>query len=319
MTREIGVNTWVWVSPLTTDRLGEFAGRARDFGFDLLELPVEAQGDWDPGAAAEVVAEFGLGARVVGAMGPGRDLIDPRFRPDTQDYLRHCVEVAVQVGSPTVAGPFTAATGRVWRMDAGERTAVVRTLREALLPVAAFAAERDVTIAVEPLNRYETSIINTVEQGLDALDPLLGEGVGLALDSYHLSIEERSPAAAIRAAGEHCRVVQVCGNDRGPVGGDHTDWAAFFDALDDIDYLGPLTVESFTGDNDTIAVAASIWRPLAESQDALARSSAEFLTALQRARAGAHHEDHLPGHDNSSDHDHPAGHDRSSGTAEEQP
>lgn len=319
MEREIGVNTWVWVSPLTTDRLGGFAGRARDFGFDLLELPVEAPGDWDPPTAAEVVAEFGLGARIVGAMGSGRDLIDPRFRSDTQDYLRHCVEVAVHVGSPTVAGPFTAATGRVWRMDAGERTAVVRTLREALRPVAAFAAERGVMIAVEPLNRYETSIINTVEQGLDALDPLLGEGVGLALDTYHLNIEERSPAAAIRSAGEHCRVVQVCGSDRGPVGGDHTDWKAIFDALDDIGYRGPLTVESFTGDNDTIAVAASIWRPLAESQDALARSSAEFLTALQRARAGADHDDHVPGHDNSSSHDNPAGHDHSAETAEEQP
>lgn len=294
MTREIGVNTWVWLSPLTTDRLGESAARAHGFGFDLLELPVEEPGDWDPGSAAEVLAEVDMGARIVGAMGPGRDLIDPRLRPDTQDYLRHCVEVAVQVGSPTVAGPFTASTGRVWRMDSDDRSAVIKTLREALRPVAQYAAERGVTLAVEPLNRYETSIINTVEQGLEALEPLLSEGVGLALDSYHLNIEERCPASAIRSAGEHCRVVQVCGNDRGPVGGDHTDWNAFFDALDEIGYSGPLTVESFTGDNDTIAVAASIWRPLAETQDALARSSAEFLSAFQRARAGRHDSDQRP-------------------------
>ena len=283
--REIGVNTWVWTSPLTTQRLGDLADRARRFGFGLLELPVENPGGWDPGTAAEVLAGFGMGARIVGAMGPGRDLIDPRFRADTQEYLRHCVDVAVQVGSPTVAGPFTAATGRVWRMDPAERRAVIGVLREALRPVADYAAERSVTLAVEPLNRYETSIINTVDQGLDALDPLLGHGVGLALDSYHLNIEERSPADAIRAAGAHCRVVQVCGNDRGAVGGDHTDWWAFFDALDDISYAGPLTLESFTADNDTIAVAASIWRPLAKSQDELARSSAEFLTELQRRRA----------------------------------
>lgn len=221
-TREIGVNTWVWTSPLTTQRLGELADRARSFGFGLLELPVENPGDWDPGTAAEVLAGLGMGARIVGAMGPGRDLIDPVFRADTQDYLRHCVDVALQVGSPTVAGPFTAATGRVWRMGAAERRAVVETLREALRPVADYAADRLVTLAVEPLNRYETSIINTVDQALDALEPLLDCGVGLALDSYHLNIEERSPAAAIRAAGEHCRVVQVCGNDRGAAGGDHT-------------------------------------------------------------------------------------------------
>lgn len=284
--REIGVNTWVWVSPLTDARLGELADRARGFGFDLLELPVEHPHGWDAGAAAEALAASDMGARIVGAMGPGRDLIDETARADTQDYLRHCVDVAVRMGSPTVAGPFTARTGRVWRMDADERAGVLASLREALRPVAGYAAERGVALAVEPLNRYETSIINTVDQALEALDPLLGDGIGLALDSYHLNIEERSPAAAIRAAGPHLRVMQVCGNDRGPVGGDHTDWNAILDALDEVSYTGPLTVESFTSDNDTIAVAASVWRRLADSQDELARASAEFLGQLQRRRTG---------------------------------
>lgn len=144
--REIGVNTWVWTSPLTTQHLGDLADRARRFGFGLLELPVENPDDWDPATAAEVLAGYGMGARIVGAMGPGRDLIDPLYRADTQDYLRHCVDVALAVGSPTVAGPFTAATGRVWRMDAGERSRVVETLREALRPVADYAAERSVTL-----------------------------------------------------------------------------------------------------------------------------------------------------------------------------
>jgi len=79
--------------------------------------------------------------------------------------------------------------------------------------------------------------------------------------------------------------VQVCGNDRGPVGDDHLDWPAFLDALDDAGYVGPLNLESFTAHNDTIATAAAIWRPLAESQDALAERSFRHLTDLQEARA----------------------------------
>lgn len=284
MYRKLGVNTWVWVSPLDDELLPKIARKAQGFGFELLELPVEQLGGWDAGAAAEVLSSLNMGARVVGAMGTGRDLIDDRYRAETQDYLRHCVQVAERVGSPTVAGPFTARTGRVWRMDAADRAATVRTLLEALAPVAEFAAQRGVTLAIEPLNRYETSLINTVEQALDVLDPLLGAGVGLALDTYHLNIEERSTADAIRAAGEHCAVVQVCGNDRGPVGNDQTDWTAVFDALDDIAYEGALTLESFTGDNDTIATAASVWRPLADTQDDLARTSAEYLTQLQQQR-----------------------------------
>ncbi|QZY51089.1 sugar phosphate isomerase/epimerase family protein [Leucobacter tenebrionis] len=285
MQRQLGVNTWVWASPLDDAGLLAIAERASGIGYELLELPVESPGDWSPALAAERLAALGMGARVVGAMGEGRDLLDDALREATQRYLRHCVDVAVAVGSPTVAGPFTARTGRVWRMDAGERAAAIRTLREALRPVAGYAAERGVILAVEPLNRYETSLINTVEQALDALDPLFGAGVGIALDSYHLNIEERSPAEAIRAAGSRTAVVQVCGNDRGPVGPDHTDWSAFLDALDDAGYAGPLTLESFTGDNDTIATAASIWRPLADSQDELARTTFDFLTDLQQRRS----------------------------------
>ena len=287
MRRTLGVNTWVWASPLDDDALLRIAKRARGIGYELLELPVESPGDWSPTLAAERLGVLGMGARVVGAMGAGRDLLDDALCASTQAYLRHCVDVATSVGSPTVAGPFTARTGRVWRMNAAERSAAVARLREALRPVAAYAADRGVMLAIEPLNRYETSLINTVEQALDALEPLFdGNSVGLALDAYHLNIEERSPASAIRAAGRHLAVVQVCGNDRGPAGPDHTDWDAFFDALDDAGYSGALTLESFTGDNDTIATAASIWRPLAESQDELASITYDFLTDLQLRRSG---------------------------------
>lgn len=283
--RKLGVNTWVWASPVTDARLSALAPLARGFGYEVLELPIERPGDWTAEAVGEILAEYGMEARIVGAMGAGRDLLDDDYRSDTQDYLRHCVDVAAALGSPTVAGPFTARTGRVWRMGPEERAVAIRDLRLALTPVATYAGDRGITLAIEPLNRYETSLINTVDQALDALSPLLGTGVGLALDTYHLNIEERDPAAAVRTAGEHCAVVQVCGNDRGPVGGDHTDWHALFDALDDIDYRGALTLESFTADNDTIATAASIWRPLAESQDELARRSAEFLIDLQQQRS----------------------------------
>ena len=69
-------------------------------------------------------------------------------------------------------------------------------LRENLAPVVDHAAQAGVRIAVEPLNRYETSLLNTVDQTLDALDGLPAEHIGVALDTYHQNIEERDPAAA---------------------------------------------------------------------------------------------------------------------------
>ncbi|MBT2499463.1 sugar phosphate isomerase/epimerase [Agromyces sp. ISL-38] len=286
MRRTIGVNTWVWTSPLDDDSLVEIAAKAKSMGFGALELPVEQPGDWSPDAAAEVLAEHRLQPVVIGAMAPGRNLVAAPGSEvvATQNYLVHCIGVAERLGSRVVAGPFTSATGRTWRMDAEERESRYRELVGSLGPVVRAAERSGIRIAVEPLNRYETSLVNTVEQALQALGPMLGPGLGLALDSYHLNIEEKDVGDAIRAAGEHVAHVQVCGNDRGAVGDDHTDWPAFLDALDDIGYPGPLGLESFTGDNDTIAVAGSVWRPLAPSQDELAERSIRYLSALQDER-----------------------------------
>ncbi|MFJ6987229.1 MULTISPECIES: sugar phosphate isomerase/epimerase family protein [unclassified Streptomyces] len=274
----IGVNTWVWNSPLTDESLAELAPHVAALGFDVIELPVEQIGLWDPHRAAELLASLGLAASVVLVMPPGRELVTalPGTVRATQDYLRYCVDVAAAVGAPAISGPAYASVGRTWRLDTAQRKAAYAELRENLKPVLDHAGQHGVRVGVEPLNRYETSLINTVDQALDALP----EECGLALDTYHLNIEERIPHQAVRAAGARLVHLQVCGTDRGAPGGDHFDWAALTAVLRDIGYDGPLVIESFTPDNTSIAVAASVWRPLAATQDALAADGLAFLRTL---------------------------------------
>jgi D-psicose/D-tagatose/L-ribulose 3-epimerase len=277
----IGINTWVWVSPLTDDVVGDVLTHVADLGFDAVELPLEKAGDLSVDVVGAALERTGLAAYVVGAMAPGRDLVVTGASnvEATQDYLRACIDLAHGVGAPAVCGPFYASTGRVWRMSGEERLEAYAEWRANIAPVAEHAGERGVLIGIEPLNRYETSLVNTVAQGLDLLDGVPST-VGLALDSYHLNIEERSTAAAIRAAGDRLVHLQVCGSDRGAPGGDQTDWAALVAALGDVGYEGPLNIESFTADNASIAIAASIWRPLAATQDDLARDGLTFLRSL---------------------------------------
>ncbi|WP_255303664.1 sugar phosphate isomerase/epimerase, partial [Georgenia sp. 311] len=278
--RPIGVNTWVWTSPLTDESLRRLAPRVRDWGFDLIELPVEHLGDWDPQAAARLLADLGLGATVTLVMGEGSELVatDAETVRATQDYLRGVVDAAHAVGSPVIAGPAYASVGRTWRMGEEERRRCYAELAENLAPVAEHGRQAGVRIAVEPLNRYETSLLNTVDQALEALAPL--PDVGLLLDVYHLNIEERDVPAAIRRAGSRIAHVQVCANDRGAPGADHLPWPQILAALDDAGYTGPLCIESFTGENETIATAASIWRPLAVTQDAIAVDGLAHLKGL---------------------------------------
>lgn len=278
MRHAIGVNTWVWTSPLTDAALAELAPRIAGWGFDVVELPVENPGDWDPVRAHALLDDLGLAASVVLVMGEGRELVaaDATTVLSTQDYLRHVVDVAEVVGSPAIAGPAYASVGRTWRMSDDERRTRYSELRDGLAPVAEHAAAAGVRIGLEPLNRYETSLLNTVDQALDALDGL-PDTCGIALDIYHMNIEETDIPAAVRKAGPRLVHVQVCANDRGAPGADHLDWQGFLAALDDVGYGGPLVIESFTAENATIATAASVWRPLARTQDAIATDGLAFL------------------------------------------
>jgi D-psicose/D-tagatose/L-ribulose 3-epimerase len=279
MNLPIGVNTFVWHSPLTDDLLEPRLRQIAEWGFDAVELPLEQPGDWDPGHAAELLAELGLGNVVGAVFGPGRELAaaSPDVIESAKEYLRTAIRTAERQGSPLVIGPMYTSVGRTWRTDAGERQSILAELRVALAEVAEYAGEHRVRLAIEPLNRYETSVLNTAEQVMELIDDLPAETVGVNLDTYHLNIEETSYQKAFGLVGDRLLHLQVCANDRGAPGNDHVDWDGIRSALVDIGYDGMLGIESFTADNETIATAASIWRPLASSQDALAVNGLEFL------------------------------------------
>jgi D-psicose/D-tagatose/L-ribulose 3-epimerase len=273
----IGVNTWVWVSPATEAAITELAPRAKAMGFALLELGVEQPGDWDPARIAEILAAHDLGASVCAAMGPGRDLTDPTTIASTQDYIRFCIDAAATLGSTVVAGPIYTPVGKTWRMDEAERRATRDRLVEALRPLADAAGARGVRLAIEPLNRFETSVLNTAAQTLEVVDRVASPAVGVLLDTFHMNIEEKDQAAAIRLVGDKLVHFHACGNDRGAPGADAMPWPAITTALHEIGYAGAVVIESFTPDNQTIARAAAIWRPLAATQDALAQEGLAFL------------------------------------------
>lgn len=184
---------------------------------------------------------------VCGAFGPERDLShdDPERRRQGVDYLRGCIDLAAAVGSPHVAGPMYATTGKARMLPPDARAQQFRWAAESIREAADHAGECGVTLAIEPLNRFETDLVNTVEQGLQLCAATGRDNVGLLLDTFHMNIEEKHLGAAVRLAGDRVFHVQVAENDRGTPGSGHVPWAEFFTALDDIDYRGQVVVESF--------------------------------------------------------------------------
>jgi len=278
----IGANTWIWVSPLTDERLARIAPRVRGFGFDVIELPIENIGDWDASRARELLDELGLIATTAAVMTPDRDLVsgDRGVIESTQDYVRAATDMAARAGARTLAGPMYSPVGKTWPMDASERATVVRRLVENLRPLADYAGEQGVTLALEPLNRFETSFMNTAEQVMEVVDRVASPALGVLLDTFHMNIEEHDPAAAIRLCKGQLAHFHACGCDRGAPGDDQIPWPQIAAALRDTGYEGPLVIESFTIENQPIARAAAIWRPLAPTQDAIATDGLRFLKGV---------------------------------------
>ena len=275
----IGITSWIWTSPLTTERFPEIAQHVARLGFDLLEVPIEGTGDLDYKKAAASLKELGLRSSVCAAMSPDRDLLhaDASVRANGMSYVRHCIDAAHTIGATNVVGPLYSAVGRTWQATADERKKDIDLLVGELKELASYAGERGVVICVEPLNRFETSFLNLASQSIEVVDRVGHPACGLLLDTFHMNIEERSIGDAIRSAGPRLKHLHACENDRGAAGTGHVPWDEVVEACRAINYQGPAVIESFTSAVKSIARAAAIWRPLAATQDQLAQDGLRFL------------------------------------------
>ena len=278
----LGVNTWVWTTPLNTDELGRLVVKISDMGFDHIEVPVELSNEVDYGRAGELARARGLTVSAAGAFGPDQDLIseDPEVRKGAMGYVRHCIESASALGAANLIGPMYSAVGRWWPQPAGERERDMEILTGELRELAAYAGDKGVTLCIEPLNRFETSFINLSSQAVELVDRVGHPACGIMLDTFHMNIEERSLREAIRTAGKHLKHIHACENDRGAPGSGHVPWDDVAAGCRDIGYDGPVVIESFTSKVKSIARAAAIWRSLAPSQDELATEGLRFLRKL---------------------------------------
>jgi D-psicose/D-tagatose/L-ribulose 3-epimerase len=277
---ELGISTWVWTSPADDEVLARLIPRIAEMGYDAVEIPIETLGQFDIARARQLADAAGLGVSVCAVIGPGRDLLLDDEVEVGLGYLRGCIDAAQALGSPAVAGPFYSAVGRCWPMSAAERAREIDKLAERLRDLAVYAAERGVELGVEPLNRFETSFFNTTEQTLELVERVNHPGLGVALDVFHLGIEEKSLGEAIRRAEGRLKHVQVAENDRGTPGTGQLAWDEVAQALHDIGYDGRVVIETFSDRVEAIARAAAIWRPLAPDSDSLAREGLAFLRGL---------------------------------------
>lgn len=277
-----GANTFIWESPFSTAEHLYLVDKLQALGFDLIEVAVEDPQLVDVGLLQQAAENAGLGVVMCGAFGPERNLssLAASERAAAEDYLKWMIDAAARVGSPVVCGPMYSAVGKPRLPEAEDRRREWDLAVRGLQAMSSYAAARGVKLAFEPLNRFENDLINVVDQGLDLIADVGAPNLGFHLDTFHMHLEEKDSAAAVRKAGERVFHVHACENDRGIPGSGQVNWSGVFQALQAIGYDGNVVIESFTPQVKSIARAVCIWREIAPDQDTLAREGLAFLRTL---------------------------------------
>lgn len=286
--RRLGLSSFVLASPFGDGDVATFPA-VRQLGYDLVEICIEDVARLTPAHVKDAADRAGLALSIGGAFGPAQDISheSESGRRAGLDYLLDCIGFAAAVGARVVSGPMYSAAGKARMLPPAERARQRGWAVDGLRIAADFGQENGVSLAIEPLNRFETDLVNTVEQGIELCRLIDRANVGLVLDTFHMNIEEKDIPGAIRAAGPRVKSFQASENDRGICGSGHLPWNDIFITLEEVDYRGPIIVESFRPDIAEIAASVSLWRPVAHTMEDLASESIRFLRAESRLAAAA--------------------------------
>ena len=283
----LGANAWIWTSPFTTSDPESLAllDKVKQMGFDTFEFGLEDVSHVDAAKLKERAQANGLRLVICGAFGPDRDLTheDAGVRENSLNYITQAVQMCEKSGCPTLAGPMYSAVGKRRHVPPDQKQREWDLAVKGLKEAARRAANHGVRLGIEPLHRFETDLINTAEKCERLINDVGEKNVGFHLDSFHMNIEEKNTYEAIKRARGRLFHFHACENDRGaPGSGVNVDWDGVAKGLKDIHYDGDAVIESFTPKTKSIAAAAAIWRPLASTQDNLAKEGLAFLRNLLR-------------------------------------
>ncbi len=275
---KFGVNTLIWSGSFEPEKY-PFAD-LKEVGVDGIEIPVFSPAELDTSAVRKICAEHDLNVHFCCVNPEGTNPIsgDAKVRARTLEHWKSVIKTAADAGADQIAGPTHSPVGYLpgrrrtedeWKWGVELHQALQDDL-----------AQADVTMAVEPLNRFETYFLNTAADAVRFVEDIGSDRIGILLDTFHQNIEDKDVADAYRTCGKHLMHVHTCENDRGTPGSGHVDWPGVLAAIKELGYNRWLTIESFNSHIPELSAATAIWRDLAASMDDIAVDGTRFLRDL---------------------------------------
>lgn len=274
----LGVHALVWTGDWTPESARRAVESTVAAGYDLLELSLHDLTGIDTAGTRRLLAEAGIGLSCSRGLSFEADLSspDPEVSTRGQALLEESLRVCAELGADRLCGALYGALGK-YAAPATERGRehVVRGLAD----LASRAAELGITLGLEVVNRYESNLVNTAAEALRLIEDIGASNVDLHLDTYHMNIEERDFVSPVLRADDRLGYVHIGENHRGYLGSGHIDFGAFFHALAEIGYAGPITFESFSTAvvSPGLSSDLAVWRDLWDDGFDLAAHARRFI------------------------------------------
>ena len=275
------VHAYAWTSSWSNDDLG-LIDHSVELGLDGIEIPLMELDAVDPSAIRERAEA--AGAAVVTSVGLNESTdptsADPDVRAAALNELIRCVDATAEMGAPIFTGVTYSALGPVY--DHAPTPEERRRCADVLREVAQHAGTKGVRLGIEPVNRYESFLVNTAEQARELKAAIGEDSVGVHLDAYHMNIEEEGFYEPVAASVGDLVHFHLSESHRGTPGTGTVDWVSIMRALVEGRYSGFVGLESFAEIADSMRGATCIWRDLAPDSDSLVRDGLAFLRDLER-------------------------------------
>ena len=286
-TNKLGVHALVFSGGTTPTEVEYIIDETQKAGYDLLELSLHDAKNLDVPAARAALEAARLGIVCSRGLAFEADVSsdDPANVARGAALLHDSLQITHGLGGTHFTGALYSALGKYGHaLTTAGRANVVATLKD----LAVEAQGLGMTLGLEICNRYETNVINTAADALRLADDIGHDNVLIHLDTYHMNIEEDDLVRPVHLVGDRLGYVHIGENHRGYLGSGHLDFGAFFHALADISYDGPITFESFSSAvvSPTLSNDLAIWRNLWNDGPALAKHSHTYLeTVIESTRA----------------------------------
>ncbi len=272
---KIGFNLLAWSGGIGED-IFPVSERLKKIGYDGIECFMAEQN-------TEAYKQFGnhlksidLDATCVLGLGPEENPASdsPSVREKALVRLKHAIDCADAINSKIICGPIHSAfayfAGRPPEPSEYEWSADV------LRAAGDYAAQADIILTPEALNRFECYLCNTMDQLSMLLAKVSHPNVKAMFDTHHANIEEKKLSEALKKIAPVLAHVHISENDRGTPGDGHVSWDETFSTLASIKYKGWLTIEAFTRNDPGFANAINVWREYSKPWD-MAEKGFEFI------------------------------------------